>query len=85
MEAACLLGYAFAATNGGFVDAGACPPTIAETEEFFGRACYEIDQRFNQPAECRWFLNWYDETPRDEMRRELLPEIELAIALRKAS
>jgi len=23
-----------------------------------------------EPAGCRWFLNWFDETPRDDMRRE---------------
>jgi hypothetical protein len=31
------------------------------------------------PAACRWFLNAWDETPRDEMIRLLLPEVELAL------
>ena len=35
-----------------------------------------------EPAACRWFLNWYDDTPRDEVRRELLAEVELALAER---
>jgi hypothetical protein len=35
-----------------------------------------------EPAAVRWFLNWYDETPRDEMRRKLLAEVERAMAAR---
>lgn len=53
--------------------------TVGVAEEFFARACFEVDQRLGDPAGCRWFLNWFDETPRDEMRRLLLPEVELAI------
>jgi hypothetical protein len=30
----------------------------------------------------RWILNWFDETPRDQMRRDLLPEVERELALR---
>ena len=41
--------------------------------------CFEADQRLGEPAACRWFLNWFDDTPRDEMRRELLAEVELAL------
>ena len=46
--------------------------TVGEVEEFFARVCFEADQRLGEPAACRWFLNWFDDTPRDEMRRELL-------------
>lgn len=53
--------------------------TVGHAEEFFARMCFEIDQRLQEPAACRWLLNWYDETPRDEMRRLLLPEVELAL------
>jgi len=48
---------------------------VAEVEEFFARACFEADQRLGEPAGCRWFLNWFDETPRDEMRRLLFAEV----------
>src|SRR5437773_12426778 len=41
--------------------------TVAEVEEFFARACAEADLLLGEPAACRWFLNWFDETPRDEM------------------
>jgi hypothetical protein len=54
--------------------------TVAEVEEFFARACFETDQRLGEPAACRWFLNWYDETPREEMRRQLLAEVNRSLA-----
>lgn len=54
--------------------------TVAEVVEFFSHICYECDMLVGEPAGCRWFLNFYDEAPRDEMRRELLAEVELALA-----
>lgn len=57
--------------------------TVGEVEEFFAKACYDADNRLGESAGCRWFLNWFDETPRPEMRRELLAEVELALAARK--
>ena len=54
--------------------------TIAEVEDFFARACYEVDQRLGEPAACRWFLNWFDDTPREEMRRLLLEEVNRTLA-----
>lgn len=53
--------------------------TVAEVEEFFARLCYEIDHKIGEPAGCRWFLNWVDETPRDQMRAELIAEIKLEL------
>jgi hypothetical protein len=76
VEAACALGYC------GWLGEGL--ETVAEVEEFFARMCFEIDQRLGEPAGCRWFLNWFDETPRDEMRRELLAEVNRTLALRRA-
>jgi hypothetical protein len=58
--------------------------TVAQVEEFFARMCFEIDQKLAEPAVCRHFLNWFDETPRDEMRRLLLPEVDAALACRLA-
>ena len=75
VEGACALGYC------GWQGEGL--ETVAEVEEFFARMCFEIDQRLGEPAGCRWFLNWFDETPRDEMRRELLTEVNLALAARR--
>lgn len=50
--------------------------TVGEVEEFFARACYEADKRLGEPAACRWFLNWFDDSPRDMMRQQLLAEVE---------
>ena len=74
VEAACALGYC------GWQGDGL--ETVAEVEEFFARMCFEIDQRLGEPAACRWFLNWFDDTPRDEMRRELLIEVQRTLAQR---
>jgi hypothetical protein len=69
--AACALGYC------GWQGEGL--ETVAEVEEFFVFMCFEIDQRLGEPAGCRWWLNWFDETPRAEVRRELLCEVNLAL------
>lgn len=57
--------------------------TVGEVEEHFAKACFDADNLTGQPADCRWYLQWFDDTPRDEMRRELLAEVELAIAARQ--
>ena len=75
VEAACALGYC------GWQGDGL--ETVAEVEEFFARMCFEIDQRLGEPAACRWFLNWFDETPREEMRRELVGEVNRTLAERQ--
>jgi hypothetical protein len=49
--------------------------TVGEGEECFAQICFNCDQSLGEPAACRWFLNWFDETPRDEMRTQLLPEV----------
>jgi hypothetical protein len=54
--------------------------TVAEVEEFFARVCFEIDRQMGEPAAYRWFLNWFDDTPRDEMRRELIAEVQRSLA-----
>lgn len=59
--------------------------SVGQVEEFFARACFEADQRLGEPAACRWFLNWFDNTPRDAMRAALLAEVELALSQRPAS
>lgn len=56
--------------------------SVGEVEEFFNQACWEADQRLGEPAACREFLNWFDDVPRSVMRRELLSEVERALALR---
>ncbi len=74
VEAACALG--FCGWQGDELN------TVGEVEEHFAKCCFEADQRLGEPAACRWFLNWFDDTPRAEMCRELLAEVELALAER---
>lgn len=78
VEAGCALGFCGAVENGGFGEA-----TVGQAEEYFARACYEADMVLGEPAACRWFLNWFDDTPRDEMRRELLVEVERELERRE--
>src|SRR5438552_17129476 len=75
VEAACGLGYCGWQCDG--------LETVAEVEEFFARTCFEADQRLGEPAACRWFLNWFDETPREEMRRQLAAEVHWALTQRQ--
>jgi hypothetical protein len=53
--------------------------SVGTCEEWFARACFEIDQEAGVPAACRWLLNWWDDTPRDEVRALLIPEVEFAL------
>lgn len=77
VEAACALGYC------GWQGEGL--HTVGEVEEYFARCCFKADKRLGEAGACRWFLNWFDDTPRDEMRRELLGEVERAIGDRRSS
>lgn len=76
VEAACAVG--FCGWQGERLEA------VGEVEEFFARICFEADQRLGEPAACRWFLNWFDDTPREVVRRELLAEVEQTLAARLA-
>ena len=73
-EGACVVGYC--AWKGDGLE------TVGEVEEFFGTVCFKADERLQEPAAVRYFLNWFDDTPRDEMRRELLAEVNRELASR---
>jgi hypothetical protein len=75
-EGACLVGY------GGWQGEGL--GTVGEVEEYLAERCFRADQRLGEPAACRYLLNHWDGTPRDEAVRDLLPEVELAIREREA-
>jgi hypothetical protein len=77
VEAACVIGYC------GWQGEGL--QTVGEVEEFFARVCFEVDQRLGEPAGCRWFLNWFDDTPREEAVRLLLAEVNRTLAQRQAN
>ena len=98
VEAACCLAYVGAVECGGFVctaeearRAGKLGPpatsnpsaaTVGQVEAFFARVCFEADQRLGEPAACRWFQNYWDDTPRNQMFRELLEEVEFELGKR---
>jgi hypothetical protein len=51
--------------------------TVGEVEEYFARMCCECDKALGEEAGARWFLNWWDETPRAEAVTGLLAEVEM--------
>ena len=53
--------------------------TVGQVEDYFHRICDAADGAFHESAACRYFLNWFDDVPRAEMRRELLAEVTLAL------
>lgn len=53
--------------------------TVNEVEKFFAQVCWDADKRLGVSAECRYFLNFFDGSPRAEMRRELLAEVILVL------
>ncbi len=71
VEATCALG--FCAWQGDGVG------SVGELDQFFQKICDAADRNFSDPAACRFFLNWYDDTSRAEMRQELLAEVALAL------
>ena len=56
--------------------------SIGAVADYFHRLCDDADAALNEPGVCRFFLNWYDETPRAEMRRQLLGEVRLELQRR---
>jgi len=75
-EGACALGFC------GWQGEGLV--TVEEVEAFFARICFTCDQRFPQSV-IHHFVNWFDETPRDEMRPLLLAEVNRSLAERAAA
>lgn len=76
IEAACVLGWC--AWQGEGVQ------RVDAIEEYFQKLCDTADAQFPEPAACRFFLNWYDDTPRDEMRPLLLEEVLWALQQRQS-
>lgn len=74
VEAACALGYC------GWQGEGL--ETVGEVEEFFARSCFDADQRLEEPAACRWFLNAFDDMPRNVIFPQLLEEVERELSIR---
>ena len=71
LEGACALAYC------GWQGEGLA--SVGRVLDFYHRLCELADAEFNEPAACRYFLNWFDDTPRAAMRRELLAEVHRAL------
>ncbi|MBI3409231.1 MAG: hypothetical protein HY040_12865 [Planctomycetes bacterium] len=67
VEAACAVG--FCAWKGDNL------ATVAEVSAYFAQTCTAADDALGEPSACRHFLNWFDQTPRSEVRRLLLQEV----------
>ena len=59
--------------------------TVGEVEEYFADLCFRADQALGELRACRWFLNWFDETPRAEAFRELLAEVDTELMRRQTT
>jgi hypothetical protein len=57
---------------------------VGEVEAAFALACVRAGEALGEPTACRYFFNWYDDADRPTMRRELLGEVNLALADREA-
>lgn len=75
VEAGCMIGYC------GWKGEGL--ERVGQVEEYWAGVCREADALLGEPAACRYALNWYDETPREEVLRELFFECERALAERQ--
>jgi hypothetical protein len=60
-----------------------CYP-VSELEMLFAQACWDASALLGDPSASRHLLNWIDATDRAEIRRELIPELRLAINNRAA-
>jgi hypothetical protein len=73
-EGACPIAYA------GWIAGKGTAATVAEVEEYMATIVNMANLDLN--GEAYAFLNWIDETPRDDMRRELLAEVNRELARR---
>jgi len=73
-EGACLVGYA------GMADG---LETMGEVEEYSARMFYAIDNELGEPAGVRHLLNFWDETPRQELLSYMIPEVNMALDERR--
>lgn len=75
VEGAC--GIAYAHWKGSNLE------TVGAVESEFARTCFEAGRVLGDPASVRYFLNFFDETPREQMRLLLLAEVAQVLAERK--
>lgn len=54
-----------------------------ELYEYFARMCYNIDQNMGEPSAVRYLLNWYDDSPWEDVKNGSIEELEAALQCRK--
>jgi hypothetical protein len=74
-DACCLLTY------GGWQGDG--KKTILDLEQFFADRCNMADDFLGEVSGCRWFLNFWDESPREQVFPLVLEEVKLALKQRE--
>ena len=57
-------------------------PTAEEVEQRFAEVVTAANEEMGEPLGCSWFVSWFDEVPRSEMRQELLAEVEAVLTER---
>lgn len=53
---------------------------VGEVEVFFAQLCYACDMALGEQAACKYFLNWFDDLPRERMRPALLASVQGVLA-----
>ena len=71
VEAACAVGFCL--WHGGGLD------RVGRLKTQFARICATANDLLGSPCAVVAFLNWFDETPREQMRFQLLDEVERAL------
>ena len=77
VEAACAIGFCL--WHGDGLD------RVGRLKAQFARICATANDLLGAPCAVVAFLNWFDETPREQMRFQLLDEVERALGERMAS
>lgn len=54
--------------------------SVGKVEVHFATLCYEADKLLGEPASCRWFLNFWDDTPRKDLLPLFLAEVRFNLA-----
>jgi hypothetical protein len=54
--------------------------TVGDVSDYFAALCHQADERLGEQGAVRYFLNWFDDTDRRQMRWQLLAEVNRVLA-----